>query len=118
MNRNVTISTYEDNTLLFKNTTTCLLEDNYLTFNTDNDTIKINLDTKTFIKDNVESTLKITMNKCQLTIKELKNSIDIPIDYINFNNDNNKNITFEYKLASQEYTLKIIIEIGEINNEI
>lgn len=118
MNRNIYISTYEGNTLLFKSQTTCLLEDDFLTYNTDNDNIKINLKDFSFTKENVESILKITKDKCTLIVKELKQSLDIPIDYINYTYENNKNITIEYKLISQDFPLKIILEIGSVINEI
>lgn len=118
MNRNIYISTYEENTLLFKEQTTCLLEDDFLTYNTDNDNIKINLKDFSFTKENVESILKITKDKCILTLKEVNQSLKIPLDFINYINDNNKNIIIEYKLISQDFPLKIIIEIGSVINEI
>lgn len=112
MEYNIYINSYEENTLLFKETTIGLLEDNFLTYNTDNDTIRINLNNFSFIKENVESILKITLQKCTLTLKEINQSLEIPIDYINYLNNNNK-ILLEYKLASQEKPIKIKIEIGE-----
>lgn len=118
MNRNITISTYENDILLFKEHTLCLLEDDFLEFNTDNDTVRINLNNFSFTKENVETILKITKEKCLLTLKELKQSMEIPLEYINYNNNANKNISIEYKLISQENPLKIIIEIGEENNEL
>lgn len=118
MNRNIYISTYEGNTLLFKSQTTCLLEDNFLTYNTDNDNIRINLKDFSFTKENVESIFKITKDKCTLIVKRENLNLDIPIDYINYTNDNNKNIAIEYKLISQDFPLKIIIEIGSVINEI
>lgn len=118
MNHNITISTYEENNLLFKENTTCLLEDDYLTYHTDNDTIKINLEKFKFIKENNDTILKINENICTLTLKELNNSLDIPLEHINYKNEDNKHIEIEYKLTSQEKNLKIIIEIGEIRNDI
>lgn len=112
MEYNIYISNYEENTLLFKETTIGYIEDNYLTYNTDNDTIRMNLNNFSFIKENVESILKITLEKCTLTLKELNQSLEIPIDYINYLN-NEKEIILEYKLISQEKPLKIKIEIGE-----
>lgn len=118
MNRNINIKIYENNILLNAVDTNCLLEENFLSYNTDNDNIRINLENFSFTKENVESILKITKDRCTLTVKELKKSLDIPIDYINYNIENNKNITIEYKLISQDYPLKIIIEIGSVINEI
>ncbi len=117
MNRNIYISTYEENTLLFKEQTTCLLEDNFLSYNTDNDNIRINLESFSFTKENNESILKITKDKCTLTLKELRDSLEIPLDYINYNFEDN-NIEISYKLISQEKPLTIKIEIGSENNEI
>lgn len=118
MNRNIYISTYEGNTLLFKIQTTCLFEEEFLTYHTDNDNIKVNLKNFSFTKENVESILKITSDKCILTLKDLKQSLDIPLDYVNYTNDNNKNIAIEYKLISQELPLKIVLTIGSVINEI
>ena len=81
MNYLLTINTYENNNLLFKNITKGYLEDNYLTYSTDTDNIKINLHTFSFTKDNHESTFKITKNTCYLYIKELNQTLNIPINY-------------------------------------
>ena len=118
MNRNITISTYENDILLFKNHTLCILEEDFLSYNTDNDNIRINLNNFSFTKENVETILKITENNCAITLKELNQSLDIPLEYINYKNDNNKNINIEYKLISQENPLKIIIEIGDEVHEL
>ena len=118
MNRNIKVETYLNNVLLFKNSTNCILEDNILKYNTDNDHIKINLNNFNFIKDNVESTMKLNKVRCTLFIKEFKKAMEIPIEYINYDYQNNKYIMIEYKLVSNEFPIKIIIEIGDINNEI
>ena len=117
MNYNISINTYENNTLLFKNTTSALLEDNFITYNTDNDTIKINLNTFSFTKENNETILKLTKNKCYLHLKNLKQTLEIPLNYLNFSYNNNE-IMIEYKLISQENSLKIIINIGSEINEL
>ncbi len=114
---NITESTYEENRLLFKTTTTGKLEDNILTYHTENDTIKFNLNNYSFTKENNESILKITENKCFLTLKELNQTLEIPYDYINFNYEHN-NITFIYKLISNEYPIKIYLNIGDERNDI
>lgn len=118
MNHYLNIKTYENNTLLFANDTNCLLEDDFLEFYTDNDHIRINLANFSFSKENIESILKITKDKCTLTLKQEKTNFDIPLDYINYTFANNKNIEIEYKLISQDYPLKINIEIGDEINEI
>lgn len=117
MNYNITISTYEEDNLLFKENTTCLLEDDYLTYHTDNDTVRINLEKFKFIKENNDTILKITKNNCTLTLKELNNSLEIPLEYINFTHNDN-HIEIIYKLVSQEQKLKIVIDIGEIKDDI
>ncbi len=118
MNHNITVSTFEENNLLFKNTTRALIEDDFLTYHTDNDTIRFNLKNFSFTKENNESILKITNSKCLLTLKDLKQTLEIPHDYINFEYDQNKTITFTYKLISNEYEIKIIINIGDEINEL
>lgn len=117
MKYNIQISTYEGNILLFIENTICILEDNYLSYNTDNDSIKINLNNFKFIRENLETILTLTKEKCILFLKELNNSVEIPLNYLEFNNESNK-IYIEYKLESQESPLKINIEIGEKINEI
>jgi len=118
MKYKIIVKTYEEESLLYSEQTTGLLEDNFLEYTTDSDTIKINLDDFRFVKKNNEMIMSLTENKCLLKIKELNNSLEIPIDYIKYENDNNKNITICYKLASQENILTIKIAIGDEINEI
>lgn len=118
MNKSIIIKTYEENNLLFSENTICTLDDDYLTYHTDNDTIKINLHNFSFTKENSESILKITNNECTLKVKGLPDYLNIPIDYINYENDNNKNIKIAYKLASQEKGLQINITIGSVIDDI
>lgn len=118
MNYIITINTYEENTLLFKETTTCILDDDFLEYQTDNDKIRINLNNFSFSKENNESILKLSQDTCLLTLKEEKQSINIPLDYLNYNLDNNKNITIIYKLISQDKPLKIEIIVGSEHDEI
>ena len=112
MNYNIIVNTYEDNNLLWNTSTTGNLDDNILIYSTDNETIKINLKNFTFTKENNETILKITQKMCTLTLKELKNSVTIPLDYLNFKCEL-PNIVLEYKLISQEKPLKINITIGD-----
>lgn len=118
MNYNITINTYEENTLLFKETTTCTLDDDFLEYHTDNDKIRINLNNFSFSKENNESILKLSKDTCLLTLKEEKQSINIPLDYINYKLENNKYIVIIYKLISQDKPLKIEIIIGSEQDEI
>ena len=118
MKYNIKVLTYELEELLFQTNNEALLENNILTFNTDTDTIKINLEDFHFLKENYESVLKITPTTCTLTLKELNKSLNIPLDYINYNYDHNKNINIEYKLISQEKPLKILITIGDEIHEL
>ncbi|MCM1053107.1 MAG: hypothetical protein NC483_03955 [Ruminococcus sp.] len=117
MKRNLIINTYQKNVLLFKEQTTGYIEDNILEYHTDNEKIRINLSTYSFIKENEESVLRIVKDKCELRIKALNQSLDIPILYFNYGRDNNI-IVLEYKLESQELPLKIVIEIGDEIDEI
>lgn len=117
MNYNLTVSTYEQDTLLFTEQTICTIENNILTYSNDTDMLTINLNKFNLIRKNSESTLKITDNLCTLKINELNKTIEIPLDYLNYNFEHNKNITIIYKLASQDVPLKIILQIGdEIKN--
>ncbi len=47
----------------------------------------------------------------------MRESLEIPLDYINYNYENN-NIEISYKLISQDKPLTIKIEIGSENHEI
>lgn len=118
MIRNITVNTYENGVLLFKEQTTCILEDDLLIYNTDNDKIKINLNNFSFTKENVESILKLTNDRCSLTLKEEGQSLDIPLEYVNYMIEKDKAVIIEYKLISQDLPLKIMINIGEEINEI
>lgn len=118
MKRNITINTYENQNLLFKEQTSCELEDDNLIYNSDNDRIKINLHNFSLTKENDETIFKLTLNKCTLYLKELNKFLDIPITHISYENSDNTNITIVYQLESQESPFKIEITIGEIINEI
>lgn len=118
MHYNINVKTYENHVLLYASNTFCLLDECFLSYSTDTDNIRINLENFSFTKENNDSILKITKEKCLLTLKDLKQTLEIPLDYINYTFANNKNITIEYKLISQDFPLKIIIEIGDEINEI
>lgn len=118
MDYEVSITTYEEDTLLFNERTICHIEDDVLEYSNDADTIKIHLDKFKFIKENFESILKISDHKCTLKLKELQKEFDITLDFIEHAWEENKRFTLKYKLESQEKPLKIIIEIEATNNEI
>lgn len=117
MNRQINVKIYENNTLLSANTTNGLLEDNFLSFHTDNDNIRINMNACSFTKENNESLLNITKDRCTLTVKELKKDLELKIEFVEMSYKDNI-IEINYQLESQEYPLKITIEIGESDNEI
>ena len=117
MNRVISINTYEENNLLFSIETIGNIEDNILVYSTDNDTIKINLNTYTFTKTNNESILKITPDNCKLTLKSINQSLDIPLKEIDFQITEDK-ISLKYQLISQELPLQIQITLGSEINEL
>lgn len=117
MNRYINISTYEGDNLILKNTTSALLEDNILIFHTDNDTIKINLKPFSFTKENNESILKISQNKCYLYLKDLNNTLELPLEELNYLIQDDL-ITITYKLASTANNIKIEITLGSEINEL
>lgn len=118
MNRILNIKTYESDTLLFNENRVGYFEDKILSYATDTDNVRINLEKFSFIKENNETILKLSEDACFLTLKEVNDSLEIPLDYINYNFDNNKNVSIEYKLLSQDKPLKILIEIGDEDNGI
>ncbi len=111
MNRNLIISTYENNVLLFKNSTTGFLDADLLTYHTEDAFVKINFQIFSFTKENNESIFKLTKNTCYLKLKELNQVLNIPLEFIEFTYQNNE-INLEYKLASNEHNIKVKIEIG------
>lgn len=117
MNRYINISTYEGDNLILKNTTSALLEDNILIFHTDNDTIKINLKPFSFTKENNESILKISQNKCYLYLKDLNNTLELPLEELNYLIQDDL-IAITYKLASNANNIKIEITLGSEINEL
>lgn len=118
MDYEASITTYSDNTLLFNETTLCHIEDGTLSYSNETDEIRINLNKFRFVKENNESILSLTSDYCALKLKELNKSVDIPIIYINYTIQDNKRFILEYKLLSQEETLKIVIETDAIKNEL
>ena len=110
------IETYEENTLIYKETKKGLIEDDILSYTTDIDNIKIYLKNFKLIKESTETIFILTNNLCTLKLKELNNIVEIPIDYIKYNYNKNKYINIEYRLISQEKPLKIYIEMSEEND--
>ena len=117
MKRNLNINTYQDNVLLFNIPTVGLIDDEFLYYNTDTDAIKINFEKGSFTKENNDTILKITKDNCTLTLKSLNKTYDIDLEYYDFKYIDD-NITFTYKLVSQENILKIVINIGSVIDEL
>ena len=117
MKHNISVNTYQDNNLLFNLPTVGLIDEDILTYYTDTEAIKINLQTGSFTKENNDTLLKITKDLCYLNIKALNKSYDINIKYYDFMYKNNC-VTLSYKLETQEEILKIIINIGSVINEL
>ncbi len=115
MNKDLYISTYQGDTLLIKENLLGNLSNNILKYSNENDEFLIDLQNKEFIKENLESILKINKRRCELTLKELNKSMEIPLKKYDFQVLDN-NITIIYELESQEEELKIEISIGDIKN--
>ncbi len=114
MKKELLINTYENNILLFKENLIGNYLNNTLEYSNEVDSFLIDLNKKIFIKENLESILKITSNKSYITIKEINKTFDLEV--INYKLTNTKNsITFEYLLESKENPLKIEIEMSDIN---
>jgi len=115
MNKDLYISTYQGNTLLIKENLLGEFNNNILKYSNENDEFIIDLQKNEFIKENLESILRINKRRCELTLKELNKSMEIPLKKYDFQAFDNK-IIIIYELESQEEELKIEINIGEINN--
>ena len=114
MNKDLTINTYEDNILIFKENLLGTFANNILTYENETDSFLIDLDNLLFSKENLESILEINKEKALLTLKELKKTFEIVLKKLAFLNENNK-IIIEYLLESQEKPIKIEIEMSDIN---
>ncbi len=114
MEKELWISTYEENTLLFKETLIGKIQENNLYFNNDIDTFKLDLKKEIFTKENLESVLKIKKDKALLTLKELDKTFAINVKYHNFLIEKNK-IYISYLLESQEKPIRIEIEMSDEN---
>lgn len=113
MKKELIINTYEDNTLLFKENLLGTLENNILKYENETDSFLIDLNNSIFYKENLESILKITINKAYITLKELDKSFEIDLITQNIFKENNI-IIIEYLLESQNKPLKIEIEMSDI----
>lgn len=113
MKKELIINTYEDNTLLFKENLLGTLENNILKYENEIDSFLIDLNNSIFYKENLESILKITINKAYITLKELDKSFEINLITQNIFKENNI-IIIEYLLESQNKPLKIEIEMSDI----
>lgn len=109
------IKTFLNNKLIMDEKREGFLENNILSYTTENDTFSIDFNKKEMIKKNLESTFLINNNKCTLTLNELNNSVLIPIKHYKLEINNNL-CTIIYRLESQEEDLKIEIRMGDENN--
>ena len=114
MNKDLTINTYEDNILLFKENLIGKFENNILKYENETDSFMIDLNKCLFTKENLESILKITKDNAYITLKEIEHTFEIILNKHIFLNENNK-IIIEYLLESQEKPIKIEIEMSDIN---
>lgn len=114
MNKELIISTYEEDTLLFKENLLGRLENDILKYENDTDSFLINLNESTMQKENLDSILKITPNQATLSLKEIEKSFEIELKKQIFLKNKNR-IIIEYLLESQEKPIKIEIEMSDID---
>ena len=114
MNKELIISTYEEDTLLFKENLLGRLENNILKYENDTDSFLINLNESIMQKENLDSILKITPNQATLSLKEIEKSFEIELKKQIFLKNKNR-IIIEYLLESQEKPIKIEIEMSDID---
>lgn len=114
MNKDLTINTYENNILLFKENLIGTFENNILKYENDTDSFLIDLNNLLFTKENLDSILEINKEKALITLKELEKTFEIVLKKLAFLNENNK-IIIEYLLESQEKPIKIEIEMSDLN---
>ena len=114
MNKELIINTYIDNTLLFKEHLLGILKENILTYENERDLFLIDLENNIFQKENKDSILKVSSACATITLKELEKSFDIAIFKHSFITQENK-IVIEYLLESQENTIRIEIEMSDLN---
>ncbi len=114
MNKELIISTYEEDTLLFKENLLGRLENDILKYENDTDSFLIDLNESTMQKENLDSILKITPNQATLSLKEIEKSFEIELKKQIFLKNKNR-IIIEYLLESQEKPIKIEIEMSDID---
>lgn len=114
MNKELIISTYEEDTLLFKENLLGRLENDILKYENDTDSFLIDLNKSTMQKENLDSILKITPNQATLSLKEIEKSFEIELKKQIFLKNKNR-IIIEYLLESQEKPIKIEIEMSDID---
>ena len=114
MNKELIISTYEEDTLLFRENLLGRLENDILKYENDTDSFLIDLNESTMQKENLDSILKITPNQATLSLKEIEKSFEIELKKQIFLKNKNR-IIIEYLLESQEKPIKIEIEMSDID---
>ena len=114
MSKELLMSTYERDTLLYKETLLGILKNNYLSYADEQNTFLIDLKSQNFRKENLESILEITSQKALITLKEINKTFELNLKKYIFQIKNNK-IIIEYLLESNENPIKIEIEMSDIN---
>ncbi len=116
MKKQLTIKLYENNALIKKHTLTGTFNQSILSYELTGASFLIDLNQKSFKKENKESILNLTENKALLTLKELNQDFLIPLKKYNLILTNNI-ILLEYHLESQDNPLKIKIEMSDLNGQ-
>lgn len=113
---NLVVNTYEDENLLFSLNTIGSITDNILKYSDEDNEIQISLKKALFIKENKESLMDINNQKCHIKLKDLNQTIEIPLKFVNHTFSNHK-VKFQYQLISMDKPLLIDITIGDEINE-
>lgn len=111
MKKSINIILYEKNKIIKKyNNIKAIIQDDKIIFNTDK--IKNTLTKTYYLREDNDYLfyLDIIKKECTITLKETNNIFDIKVTKANYLKDNN-NISLEYKIESNEETLKICIEV-------
>lgn len=112
MKKSINIILYEKNKIIKKyNNIKAIIHDDKIIFNTDK--IKNTLTETYYLREDNDYLfyLNIIKKECTITLRETNNIFDIKVTKANYLKDNNNNISLEYKIESNEETLKICIEV-------
>lgn len=111
MKKIINIILYEKNKIIKRyNNIKAIIQDDKITFNTDK--TKNTLTKTYYLREDSDYlfSLDIIKKECTISLKETNNVFDIIVTKAQYLKDNN-NISLEYKIESNEETLKICIEI-------